>query len=80
MTEKPLIMASLNVRGLRGNVHKPKKIKAWMVSLSPSPPKFSSYRNTIWERKELKTLPKESNFGKGPPSGTKESQWVSCKE
>jgi hypothetical protein len=37
MTEKALTLASLNVRGLRGNTTKPKEIKVWLASL-PTPP------------------------------------------
>jgi len=33
MLERPLTLASLNVRGLRGDTPKPKEIKAWMASL-----------------------------------------------
>jgi len=36
MTEKALILASLNVRGLRGGTTKPKEIKVWLASL-PTP-------------------------------------------
>jgi exonuclease III len=36
-TEKPLTVASLNVRGLRNGSHKPQKVKAWMASLFPPP-------------------------------------------
>jgi hypothetical protein len=38
MIEKPLTMASLNVRGLRGDSPKPKEIRAWLGSLSTPPP------------------------------------------
>jgi len=34
MIEKPLTMASFNVRGLRGDTPKLKEIKAWLASLS----------------------------------------------
>lgn len=33
MIEKPLTLASLNVRSLRDNSPKPKEIKAWLASL-----------------------------------------------
>jgi hypothetical protein len=36
MTDKPLTLASLNVRGLRGGSTKPREIKAWLTSL-PTP-------------------------------------------
>jgi hypothetical protein len=39
MTEKALTLASLNVRGLRGGMSKPKEIKAWLASL-PTPPQI----------------------------------------
>jgi exonuclease III len=39
MTDKPLTLASLNVRGLRGGKSKPKEIKAWLASL-PTPPQI----------------------------------------
>jgi len=34
MFERPLTLASLNVRGLRGDTPNPKEIKAWMASLA----------------------------------------------
>jgi hypothetical protein len=34
MLERPLTLASLNVKGLRGNTPKPKEIKDWMASLA----------------------------------------------
>jgi hypothetical protein len=37
MLEKPLILASFNVRGLRGDTPKSKEIKAWMASLADPP-------------------------------------------
>jgi exonuclease III len=37
MIEKPLTIATLNVRGLRNSSHKPKQIKAWLASLFPPP-------------------------------------------
>jgi hypothetical protein len=37
MLERPLTLASLNVRGLRGDTPKPKEIKAWMASLADPP-------------------------------------------
>jgi hypothetical protein len=37
MTERPLTLASLNVKGLKENSPKPKEIKAWLASLSPPP-------------------------------------------
>ncbi len=37
MLERPLTLASLNIRGLRGDTPKPKEIKAWMASLVDSP-------------------------------------------
>lgn len=36
MIEKPLTLASLDVRGLRGDSSKPKGVKAWLASL-PTP-------------------------------------------
>jgi exonuclease III len=39
MTDKPLTLTSLNVRGLRGGKSKPKEIKAWLASL-PTPPQI----------------------------------------
>jgi exonuclease III len=40
MSDKPLTLVSLNVRGLKGGKDKPKKIKAWMASLQ-TPPQIS---------------------------------------
>jgi hypothetical protein len=37
MFERPLTLASLNIRGLKGDSPKLKEIKAWMASLSPPP-------------------------------------------
>ncbi len=37
MLERPLTLASLNIRGLRGDTPKPKEIKAWMASLADPP-------------------------------------------
>jgi hypothetical protein len=37
MFERPLILASLNVKGLRRDSPKPKEIKAWMASLPSLP-------------------------------------------
>ncbi len=37
MLERPLMLASLNIRGLRGDTPKPKEIKAWMASLVDPP-------------------------------------------
>jgi hypothetical protein len=37
MTEKPLTLVSLNVRGLRGGTTKPKEIRAWLTSLQTPP-------------------------------------------
>jgi len=37
MTDKPLTITTLNVRGLRNGSHKPKQIKAWLTSFSPPP-------------------------------------------
>ncbi len=37
MLERPLTLASLNVRGLRGDTPKLKEIKAWMASLADPP-------------------------------------------
>jgi hypothetical protein len=37
MFERPITLVSLNIRGLRGDSPKPKVIKAWMASLSPTP-------------------------------------------
>ncbi len=34
MLERPLTLASLNVKGLRGDTPKPKEIKAWMASFA----------------------------------------------
>lgn len=39
MTEKAFTLASLNVRGLRGSMTKPKEIKVWLASL-PTPPQI----------------------------------------
>jgi hypothetical protein len=39
MTEKTFTLASLNVRGLRGNTSKLREIKLWLASL-PSPPQI----------------------------------------
>jgi endonuclease/exonuclease/phosphatase family metal-dependent hydrolase len=38
MFERPLTLVSLNIKGLRGDLHKPKEIKAWLASLPPPPP------------------------------------------
>jgi hypothetical protein len=56
MIEKPLTLASLNVRGLKGDLPKPKEIKAWLASLS-TPPKSSSSKNITLGRKEFRTPP-----------------------
>jgi exonuclease III len=37
MMDKPLTLASLNVRGLRGGSTKPKEIKAWLASILTRP-------------------------------------------
>ncbi|CAK9195834.1 unnamed protein product [Sphagnum troendelagicum] len=37
MLERPLMLASLNVRGIRGDTPKQKEIKAWMASLADPP-------------------------------------------
>jgi len=37
MLERPLTLASFNVKGLRGDTPKPKEIKAWMASLVDPP-------------------------------------------
>jgi hypothetical protein len=39
MTDKPLTLASLNVRGLRGGPTKPREIKTWLALL-PTPPQI----------------------------------------
>jgi hypothetical protein len=39
MFERPLTLVSLNIKGLRGDSHKLKEIKAWLASLS-SPPQI----------------------------------------
>jgi hypothetical protein len=39
MTEKALTLASLNVKGLKGNSTKPKEIKVWLAS-PPTPPQI----------------------------------------
>jgi exonuclease III len=39
MIEKALTLASLNVRGLRGNKSKPKQVRSWLASL-PTPPQI----------------------------------------
>jgi len=40
MLERPLMLASLNVKGLRGDTPKPKEIKAWTASLADPPQIF----------------------------------------
>jgi hypothetical protein len=37
MIEKTLTLASLNVRGMKGNKTKPKQVKAWLSSLTTPP-------------------------------------------
>ncbi len=37
MSDKPITIASLNVKGLRNGTHKPKQINSWLASLSPPP-------------------------------------------
>jgi hypothetical protein len=37
MIEKPLTLVSLNVRGLRGGMTKPKEIRTWLASLQTPP-------------------------------------------
>jgi hypothetical protein len=39
MSERPLTLASLNIRGLKDNSPKQKEIKAWQASL-PTPPQI----------------------------------------
>jgi len=64
MIEKPMTIASLNVRGLRGDTHKPKKLKAWMASLSP-PPQILLIQEHHLGKEGIKSTTKGIEFWQG---------------
>jgi hypothetical protein len=78
MTEKALTLASLNVKGLRGNSTKPKEIKVWLASL-PTPPQIILFEEHHLG-KESRPPQRASNSGKGTPSGMKAYPWDARKE
>lgn len=64
MTEKPLTIASLNVRGLRNGTHKPKQIKAWLASLSP-PPQVILIQEQHLRKEGIKNICNDIEFWQG---------------
>jgi exonuclease III len=61
MTEKPLTLISLNVKGLGRNSSKQKKIKTWVASL-PSPPQILLLQEHHMEESDLTSSIKEIEF------------------
>jgi hypothetical protein len=76
MLERPLMLASLNVRRLRGDTPKLKEIKAWMASLA-DPPQILLIQEHHLCKEGIQNSERRWNFGMGLLSGTKASQWVS---
>jgi len=64
MLEIPLTLASLNVRGLRGDTPKPKKIKAWMASLA-DPPQILLIQEHDLCKEEVQRFGKKMEFWNG---------------
>ncbi len=64
MFERPLTLASLNVRGLRRDSPKPKEIKAWMVSFS-SPPQVLLIQEHHLGKEEIQNSAKGLEFWNG---------------
>jgi arsenate reductase-like glutaredoxin family protein len=64
MTEKALTVASLNVRGLRGNTPKPKEIKAWLASLQ-TPPQIVLIQEHHLGREDIRDTVKGIEFWQG---------------
>jgi hypothetical protein len=64
MIEKPLTLASLNVRGLRGNSSKPKGVKAWLASL-PTPPQILLIQEHHLAKEGIHNSAKGIEFWKG---------------
>ncbi len=64
MFERPLTLASVNVRGLRRDSPKPKEIKAWMASLS-SPPQVLLIQEHHLGKEDIQNSTKGLEFWNG---------------